>query len=86
MALPTAAIRCPLVAVPALSLFVLPHVRKVPFDVFKDFVPVSSFTNAALLIGVHPSVPANSVQELVTSAKANPGKVGWDTAGIGSQC
>ena len=73
------------VAVPALSVVVLPHVRKVPFDVFQDLVPVSNFTNATLLIAVHPSVPANSIKELVAYAQANPGKLSWGTAGIGSQ-
>lgn len=73
------------VAVPALSVVILPHVRKVPFDVFKDLVPVSNFTDATLLIAVHPSVPANSIKELVAYAKANPGKLSWGTAGIGSQ-
>ena len=73
------------IATPALSVVILPHVRKVPYDVFKDLVPVSNFTDATLLIAVHPSVPANSVQDLVAYAKANPGKLSWGTAGIGSQ-
>ena len=72
-------------ATPALTLAILPHVRKTPFDTFKDLVPVSGFTDATLLIAVHPSVPVNSVQELVAYAKANPGKLSWGTAGIGSQ-
>lgn len=73
------------IATPVLSVAILPHVRKVAFDVFKDLMPVSNFTNATLLIAVHPSVPANSLQELVAHAKANPGKLSWGTAGIGSQ-
>jgi len=73
------------VATPALSVAILPHVRKVPYDVFKDLKPVSAFTDSTLLIAVHPSVPVNSVQELVAYAKANPGKLSWGTAGIGSQ-
>jgi len=73
------------VATPALSVAILPHVRKVAFDVFKDLVPVSNFTDSTLLVAVHPSVPAGSIQELVAYAKANPGKLSWGTAGVGSQ-
>ena len=73
------------VATPALSICILPHMRKTPFDVFKDFAPVSRFTNGTLLFAVHPTVPANSVQELVEYAKKNPGKLTWGTAGYGSQ-
>ena len=72
-------------ATPVLTVAILPHVRKTPFDTFKDLVPVSGFTDSTLLIAVHPSVPANSVAELVAYAKANPGKLSWGTAGIGSQ-
>jgi tripartite-type tricarboxylate transporter receptor subunit TctC len=73
------------VATPALSLVILPHLRKTPYDPVKDFMPVSQFTTGTLLMAVHPSVPANSVPELVDYAKKNPGKLVWGTAGIGSQ-
>ena len=73
------------VATPALSVVILPHVRKLAFDVFKDLAPVSGFTESTLLVAVHPSIPANSITELVAYAKANPGKLTWGTAGIGSQ-
>ena len=72
------------VVTPALSMVILPHVRKLPYDVAKDFDPVAHFADGTLLVAVHPSVPANSVKELVALAKANPGKLGWGTAGIGS--
>lgn len=70
---------------PALSLAILPHIRKTPFDPLKDFAPVTQFTNGTLLVAVHPSVKANTIQELVAEAKANPGKFAWGTAGVGSQ-
>ena len=72
-------------ATPALSLVILPHIRKTPYDPVKGFAPVSMFTNGTLLVATHPSVPANSIPELVAYAKANPGKLVWGTAGIGSQ-
>ena len=72
------------VATPALSLVILPHLRKTPYDPVQDFTPVSQFTNGTLLLAVHPSVPANSVPELIDYAKKNPGKLAWGTAGVGS--
>jgi tripartite-type tricarboxylate transporter receptor subunit TctC len=72
------------VVTPSLSVVILPHLRKTPFDPLKDLVPVTQFTDGTLLFAVHPSVPANSLQELVAYAKSNPGKLSWGTAGVGS--
>jgi tripartite-type tricarboxylate transporter receptor subunit TctC len=70
---------------PAYSAVIVPHLmRTTAFDPFKDLVPVTQFVDAALLVAVHPSVPANSVQELVTFAMGNPGKLNWGTSGTGS--
>jgi tripartite-type tricarboxylate transporter receptor subunit TctC len=68
----------------SLSVVILPHLRRTAYDPLKDLVPVTQFTDGTLLVAVHPSVPANSVQELVTYAKQNPGKLNWGTAGVGS--
>lgn len=73
------------VATPSLTVTVLPNLRKLPIDVFKDLKPVSRFTDGTLLFALHPSIPANTIPELVAYAKANPGKLSWGTAGIGSQ-
>lgn len=73
------------VVTPVLSVAILPHLRKVPFDALKDFAPVSVLTNGTLVFAVHPSVQANSVPELIDYAKKNPGKLTWGTAGVGSQ-
>jgi tripartite-type tricarboxylate transporter receptor subunit TctC len=72
------------VATPSLSVVILPHLRKTPYDPLKDVVPVTHFTDGTLLFAVHPSVAANSVQEVAAYAKANPGKLSWGTAGVGS--
>ena len=72
------------VVTPSLSVVILPHLRKTPYDPLKDLVPVTQFTDGTLLIAVHPSVPAKSIQELVAHAKQNPGKLSWGTAGVGS--
>jgi tripartite-type tricarboxylate transporter receptor subunit TctC len=70
---------------PAYSAFIVPHlIRTTAFDPFMDLVPVTQFVDAALLLAVHPSIPANSVQDLVTFATRNPGKLSWGTSSIGS--
>jgi tripartite-type tricarboxylate transporter receptor subunit TctC len=71
-------------ATPSLSLAIVPHIRQVSFDVFKDLAPVTMHADSMMLIAVHPSLPVNSLPELVAYAKANPGKVSWGTAGVGS--
>src|SRR5258708_2575744 len=70
------------VGTPSLSVVVLPHLRKTPYDPLKDLVPVTQFTDGTLLFAVHPSLPVNSLPELVAYAKANPGKLSWVTAGL----
>jgi tripartite-type tricarboxylate transporter receptor subunit TctC len=49
-----------------------------------DLVPVTQVNSAPLMMVLHPSVKANSVQELVAYAKANPGKLNYGSGGIGS--
>ena len=50
--------------------------ERLPFDPLKDFIPIAQIVAGdTLVLAVHPSVPANSVKELVAYAKANPGKV-----------
>lgn len=69
---------------PSLTMVILPHLRKVPFDPLKDLVPVSQFTEGTLVVAVHPTLPVKSIQELVAYGKANPGKLVWGTAGVGT--
>lgn len=69
---------------PSLSLVILPHLRKTPYDPLKDLVPVSIMTDGTLLLAVHPSVPVKTVPEFIEYAKKNPGKLSWGTAGVGS--
>src|SRR5262245_57308414 len=49
-----------------------PHLHKLPYDPFRDFVPLARFVALPYVIAVHPSVPAKSLQELVRYAKARP--------------
>jgi len=54
------------------------------YEMFRDFAPISQVTAQPYLLVVHPSIPAKTVQELVTYAKANPGKLNYASAGQGS--
>ena len=47
--------------------------RKVPYDVYKDFTPVTLAGQQPLLLAVNTNVPANTTQELIALAKAKPG-------------
>jgi tripartite-type tricarboxylate transporter receptor subunit TctC len=61
-----------------------PHLYKVSFDPFRDFVPVIQITRQPVVLAVHPSLNVSSVAELVAAAKAKPG-LGFATSGAGSQ-
>jgi tripartite-type tricarboxylate transporter receptor subunit TctC len=54
------------------------------YDPRKDFAPVGMIGFAPSSIVAHPSFPVHSIAELIAYAKANPGKVNFGTAGIGS--
>lgn len=58
--------------------------QKLPYDPVRDFVSVSTVATIENILVVHPSVPANNVQELVRYAKENPGKLFYGSSGIGS--
>jgi tripartite-type tricarboxylate transporter receptor subunit TctC len=61
-----------------------PHVGKTPFDVFKDFTPITQVALVPFVLVVHPSVPARNVAELVEYAKRNPDKLNYGSSGNGS--
>ncbi|MBX9811169.1 MAG: tripartite tricarboxylate transporter substrate binding protein [Burkholderiales bacterium] len=64
---------------------ILPSLHaKLPFDVIKDFVPVANLASSALILVVHPSVPANSVPELIKLAQAKKGALNYAAPGVGS--
>jgi len=57
--------------------------KKLPYDPLKDLQPVMLIERSALILVAGPGLKANSVQELIAYAKANPGKVGFGSSGIG---
>ena len=58
---------------------------KVPYDPIKDFVPITLAVTSPAVLSVHPSLPANTVAELVALIKANPGKYSFASGGTGTQ-
>jgi tripartite-type tricarboxylate transporter receptor subunit TctC len=54
------------------------------YDPLKDLEPISGIAITAFALAVHPSVPANNLDELIAYAKANPGKLAYGSAGTGS--
>jgi tripartite-type tricarboxylate transporter receptor subunit TctC len=61
-----------------------PYLGKQPFDPLTDLLPVTQVARIQFLLVVNPSVPANSVQELVALARARPGELNFGSSGTGS--
>jgi tripartite-type tricarboxylate transporter receptor subunit TctC len=55
-----------------------------PFDVHTDFQPVTMVASVPMILVIHPSVPARSVQELIALARARPGQLTFSSAGNGT--
>jgi len=61
-----------------------PAIYKLPYDPVKAIAPVAQLGTGPNSLVIHPSVPANSVKELIALAKARPGQLNYATAGIGT--
>ena len=57
---------------------------KLPYDAFRDFVPITFLTITTQLLVVNPALPVHSVKDLIAHAKANPAKLSYGSAGIGA--
>jgi tripartite-type tricarboxylate transporter receptor subunit TctC len=69
----------------ASPLVIAPYsLSKIPYDVKKDFAFLTLVVRVPEVVAVHPSLPVNSLAELIAHAKANPGKVNFGSAGSGS--
>jgi tripartite-type tricarboxylate transporter receptor subunit TctC len=55
-----------------------------PFQLMRDFVPVAPINYSDLLMVVHPSVPAKTLQEFIALAKKDPGKLNYASSGTGT--
>jgi tripartite-type tricarboxylate transporter receptor subunit TctC len=58
--------------------------KSLPFDVARDFTPISQIVRTPMALVVHPSVRAATLKELVALAQAAPGKINYASAGSGS--
>ena len=63
-----------------------PHMYKtMTYDAAKDLVPVTNVATGPQVIAVHPGLPAKDLKEFIAYAKANPKKVNFGSAGVGTQ-
>jgi tripartite-type tricarboxylate transporter receptor subunit TctC len=63
-----------------------PHLyARLPYDAQRDFMPVTMLVLLQQLLVAHPSLPANSLAELIALAKAHPGTINYASYGSGSQ-
>jgi tripartite-type tricarboxylate transporter receptor subunit TctC len=58
--------------------------RKLPYDILRDFAPVTQLASSPNVVAVHPSLPAKSIGDLVELARAKPGEINYASAGVGS--
>ena len=67
------------------AMVITPHLNtRLPYDTFRDFAPVALGATAPMILIVGPNSPARSVQDLIAQAKAQPGRLNYSTAGIGT--
>ncbi|HYH42155.1 MAG TPA: tripartite tricarboxylate transporter substrate binding protein [Burkholderiales bacterium] len=66
------------------SLVVYGVVNKTPYDLLRDFDAVSQIAASPYILTVNPSLPVNSVKELIAHARTNPGKLNYASTGPAS--
>ena len=62
------------------SLWLVTFLQKMPYDVPRDFAPISLMSREIMVTAVHPSLPVKSVKELLALAKARPGELTYATS------
>jgi tripartite-type tricarboxylate transporter receptor subunit TctC len=66
-------------------LTVNPHVYKsLPYDTFRDLVPITQTVTNTIVLAVNPTVPARTVKELVALGKSRPGDLSYGSFGVGN--
>jgi len=66
------------------SLVIAPHLGvPMSYDPLKDFAPISLLTRNVVILVVHPSVPANTLQDYIALARAKPGEMFYASSGVG---
>ncbi|MFH0934632.1 MAG: tripartite tricarboxylate transporter substrate binding protein [Pseudomonadota bacterium] len=59
-------------------------ISHLPYDSIKDFAPIATLVRSEYLLALHPSVPANNLQEFIALAKSQPGKLNYSSSGSGN--
>jgi tripartite-type tricarboxylate transporter receptor subunit TctC len=72
------------VMVAGTGVWYAPLIQKTDYDVLNDFVAISSIGESPSVLVVHPSLPVNSVKELIAYAKSKPGMLNYASSGTGS--
>jgi tripartite-type tricarboxylate transporter receptor subunit TctC len=68
------------------TMTINPHLYgNIPYNVFQDFTPISLIVRAPVFLIASSEVKANTVQELISLAKASPGKLNYASSGVGTQ-
>jgi tripartite-type tricarboxylate transporter receptor subunit TctC len=67
------------------QIVINPSLYKLPYDPVKDFAPITQLVGSALILVVHPSVPAKNVRDLVALARSRPGELTFASGGSGNQ-
>ena len=57
---------------------------KLPYDPVKDFAPITNLAYSPFIVSVHPSIPVNSLRELIALAKQRPQQITYASAGLGN--
>jgi len=60
-----------------------PYLYQLPYDVIRDFAPVTQVSTSPGALIVHPSVPVKNVKELIALAKKRPGELNYGSSGVG---
>jgi len=67
------------------SLTINPHVYKsLPYDTFRDFVPVTQVVTNTITLVIHPYLPVRTAKELVALGRSRPGDLYYASAGVGN--
>ena len=66
------------------TVWIAPLLDKVPYDHEQELAPISLTSRSPNILAVHPSLPVNSVKELIALAKAKPGEINYGSGPVGA--
>jgi tripartite-type tricarboxylate transporter receptor subunit TctC len=68
----------------AMDFAILPSIQELPYNPEQAFIPIARVISGPNILTIHPSVPANSVEELIALAKQKPGELIFAASGVGA--